>query len=79
MGKLANTLKKARSQMETDKKSSSEYPQCAFFEDFGNSYGMSVNTCKGFAPWSCYRTQKEGKCRFGYRVPRNPESQKVVE
>ena len=38
-----------------------ENPECKSFIDLAqNGY---INTCKGYEPWSCERTQEEGKCR----------------
>ena len=54
-----------------------EFPGCAFFlcprgmQDF--------NICKGFAGWSCYRTQQEGKCRYGYTIIKTIEDRKGSE
>lgn len=42
-----------------------EYPQCEHFH-CAHQYGeriLEINHCDGFEPWSCRRTQKEGKCR----------------
>ena len=44
-----------------------EYPNCKHFWCPRDAHGTKIlefNCCHGHEPWSCRRTQKEGKCRM---------------
>ena len=43
-----------------------EYPECDWFVCLrqNGEKVLDFNWCHGFEPWSCKRTQKEGKCRM---------------
>lgn len=54
-----------------------ECPSCECFWCARNYFGIKeidFNTCHGFEPWSCRRTQHEGKCRMRNNTEDEPKT-----